>query len=104
MLAHERLNLVRSGMKRGGALLVLSSMTVETRFRGSRTGHAALRAILGTVGRTALVVLEAAPLLDDDASLEGSPVHELAKKKLRRYWMDSGFREASGDYLYFENA
>jgi hypothetical protein len=43
-------------------------MTVEPKFRGNRTGHAILRAILGTVGRkAALVVLEAAPLLDDDA-------------------------------------
>lgn len=27
-----------------------------------------------------------------------------ANKKLRRYWMDFGFREAAGDYLYFEAA
>lgn len=80
-------------------------MTVEPRFRGNRTGHAMLRAILGTVGRnTALVVLEAAPLLGDDAPQEGSPQHLEAKKKLRRYWMDIGFREAAGDYLHFEAA
>lgn len=86
-------------------LLVPSSMTVEPRFRGNRTGHAMLRAILGTVGRnTALVVLEAAPLLGDDAPQEGSPQHLEAKKKLRRYWMDIRFREAAGDYLHFEGA
>ncbi|MDQ0864645.1 hypothetical protein [Arthrobacter globiformis] len=64
-----------------------------------------LRAILGTIGRnTALVILEAAPMLDDDAPMEGSPQHVAAKEKLRRYWMDFGFREAAGDYLYFEAA
>jgi hypothetical protein len=90
MLAHERPNLTAS-MKRGGDLLVLSSMTVEPRFRGNRTGHAMLRAILGTVGRnTALVILEAAPLLDDDAPLEGSPEHVAAKKKLRGTGWTSG--------------
>ncbi|UKA52451.1 hypothetical protein LFT45_11790 [Arthrobacter sp. FW305-BF8] len=63
MLAHERPNLVRSGVKHGGDLLVLSSMTVEPRFRGNRTGHA----MLGTVGRNAaLVVLEAAPQVSVD--------------------------------------
>ena len=88
MLAHERQDLTASSLKRGGDLLVLSSMTVEPRFRGNRTGHARLRAILGTVGRnTALVILEAAPLLGDDAPLEGSRKHLAAKKKLRRYWM-----------------
>ncbi|WP_353711949.1 hypothetical protein [Arthrobacter sp. K5] len=80
-------------------------MTVEPRFRGNRTGHAMLRAILGTIGRnTALVIVEAAPMLDDDAPMEGSPQHVAAKEKLRRYWMDFGFREAAGDYLYFEAA
>jgi len=104
MLHHERPNLM-AAMDLGGDLLVLSSMTVEPRFRGNRTGHAMLRAILGTVGRnTALVILEAAPLLGDDAPMEGSPEHAAARKKLRRYWMDFGFREAAGDYLYFQAA
>ncbi|MFC9352876.1 hypothetical protein [Arthrobacter sp. NPDC057013] len=105
MLVNDKPLLLESSMRLGGDLLVLSSMTVEPRFRGSRTGHAMLRAILDTVGRnTALVILEAAPLLDDDAPLEGSPEHAAARKKLRRYWMDFGFREAAGDYLYFEAA
>ena len=43
-------------------------------------------------------------MLDDDAPMEGSPQHVAAKEKLRRYWMDFGFREAAGDYLYFEAA
>jgi GNAT superfamily N-acetyltransferase len=105
MLVHERPDLKASGFKRGGDLLVLSAMNAEPKFRGNRTGHVMLRAILDTVGRnTAVVILEAAPLLDDDAPMEGSPQHVAAKRNLRRYWMDFGFREAAGDYLYFEAA
>jgi hypothetical protein len=105
MLVHEKPQLLQTSLRLGGDLLVLSSMSVESRFRGNRTGHAMLRAILGTIGRnTALVILEAAPVMDDDAPLEGSPQHVAARKKLRRYWMDFGFREAAGDYLYFEAA
>lgn len=102
MLAHERPDLMESGMELGGDLLVLSSMTVDPRFRGNRTGHAILKAILATVARnTVLVILQAAPLLTDEDPQEGSPEHVAAKKALRRYWMDFGFREAAGDYLYF---
>jgi hypothetical protein len=36
--------------------------------------------------------------------MEGAPQYVAAQKKLHRYWMDFGFREAAGDYLYFEAA
>lgn len=39
-----------------------------------------------------------------DSPLEGSREHVATRKKLRRYWMDFGFREADWDYLYFEAA
>jgi hypothetical protein len=101
MLFHERPDLMHSaGMDVGGDLLLLSSMMVEPRFRGNRMGHAILRAFLGTVARnTALVILEAAPLTDDGLE-EGSPEHAAARAALRRYWMDFGFRNAAGDYLF----
>ena len=103
MLAHDRPDLLASGMDLGGDLLVLSSLRVEPRYRGHRIGHAILRAILGTVGRnSALVVVEATPLLSDDDPAEGSPEYEKARTALRRYWLAFGFREAAGDYLYLE--
>ncbi|MBT2514570.1 hypothetical protein [Arthrobacter sp. ISL-30] len=65
--------MMEAGMGLGGDLLVLSSMTVEPKLRGNHTGHATLKAILGTVARnTALVILEAAPLLTDNAPEERS--------------------------------
>lgn len=102
MLFHERPDLMHSaGMDVGGDLLILSSMTVEPRFRGYRTGHAILKAILGTVARnTSLVILEARPPLTDDGPEVVSAEHAAAKAALRRYWMDFGFREAAGDYLF----
>jgi hypothetical protein len=61
-------------MDLGGDLLVLSSLRVYPRNRDRLIGHAILKAILGTVGRnTALVVVEATPLLADGAPAEGSP-------------------------------
>ncbi|MDQ0864718.1 hypothetical protein QF036_002299 [Arthrobacter globiformis] len=33
---------------------------------------------------------------------EGSPEHVAATDALRRYWMDFGFEEAAGDYLYLQ--
>ncbi|WP_308159980.1 hypothetical protein [Arthrobacter sp. ISL-5] len=106
MLFHERPDLMRSaGMDLGSDLLLLSSMTVEPRFRGNRMGHAILKAILGTVARNiALVILEAAPLLTDDGPEEGTPEHAAAREALRRYWMNFGFRQAAGDYLFFLEA
>lgn len=102
MLFHERPDLMHSaGMDLGGDLLILTSMRVEPKFRGNRTGHTILKAILGTVARnTSMVILEAVPPLDEDGSEEGWPEYAAAKTALRRYWMDFGFREAAGDYLF----
>lgn len=102
MLFHERPDLMHSaGMDLGGDLLILTSLTVEPRLRGNRTGHAILKAILGTAARnTALVLLEAVPPLTEDGPEEGWPGYAAAKTALRRYWMDFGFREAAGDYLF----
>lgn len=87
-------------MDLGGDLMVLHSLRIEPRFRGNKIGHAVLKAILGTVGRSvSLVVLEAAPVLTDDGLQEGSPEHVAAKAALRRYWADFGFQVAAGDYL-----
>ncbi|MDQ0864983.1 hypothetical protein [Arthrobacter globiformis] len=106
MLFHERPDLMHSaGMDLGGDLLLLSSMTVEPKFRGNRIGHTILKAILGTVARnTAMVILEAVPPLAEETPEEGSPEHVAATAALRRYWMDFGFEEAAGDYLYLEAA
>lgn len=101
MLTVKRPDLmVSAGMELGGDLLVLHSLWINPRFRGHKLGHTILKAVLGTVGRaTALVILEASPVLDDDGPLEGSPEHAAAKVALRRYWADYGFLEADGDFL-----
>lgn len=70
------------------------------RCAGHRLGHAVLKAIINTVARaTALVILEAVPVLTDDGPMEGSPEHAAAKQALRRYWADYGLQDAAGDYL-----
>lgn len=101
MLTTERPDLMlAAGMELGGDLLVLTSLWIDPKYRGHKLGHAVLKAILNTVGRaTALVVLEAAPVLTDDGPQEGSPEHTAAKEALRRYWADYGFQVAAGDYL-----
>lgn len=101
MLTTERPELMpNAGMELGGDLLVLSSLWIDPAYRGHKLGHAVLRAILGTVGRaTALVVLQAAPVLTDDGPVEGGPEHGAAKDALRRYWAGYGFQPAAGDYL-----
>lgn len=64
-------------------------------FRGLKLGHKILKAILGTLGRAAaLVILEASPVLTDDGPVDGGPEHAAAKA-LRRYWADY-FQEAAG--------
>jgi hypothetical protein len=101
MLTVERPDLMpNTGMELGGDLMVLSSLWIHPRFRGHKLGHAVLKAIIGTVGRAAaLVILEAAPVLTDDGPMEESPEHMAAKKALRLYWTDYGFQVAAGDYL-----
>lgn len=98
MLTTQRPDLMpNAGMDRGGDLLVLTALWVDPQFRGHRIGHAILKAILGTVGRSAaLVVLQAVP---GGGAEEGTPGHTGAKAALRRYWLDFGFQEAAGDYL-----
>ena len=101
MLTTERPDLMQeAGMELGGDLLVLSSLWIDPKYRGHKLGHAVLKAILNTVARaTALVVLQAAPVLADGGPEEGSPEHAAAKQALRQYWADYGFQEAAGDYL-----
>ncbi|MEV7132151.1 hypothetical protein AB0N24_04600 [Arthrobacter sp. NPDC093128] len=101
MLTVERPDLMpAAGMDLGGDLLVLSSLWIEPKFRGHQTGHTVLTAILSTVGRAAaMVILEAAPLLSDDAPEEDTPQHLAAKTALHRYWTRFGFRSAFRDYL-----
>ncbi|MET3921078.1 hypothetical protein [Arthrobacter sp. UYEF20] len=101
MLTIERPDLMpNAGMGLGGDLLVLSSLWIDPKFRGDKLGHAVLKAILGTVGRaTALVILQASPVLTDGGPEEGSAEHSAAKEALRLYWADFGFQEAAGDYL-----
>ncbi|MET1087872.1 MAG: hypothetical protein ABWY04_12265 [Arthrobacter sp.] len=68
-------------------------------FRGLKLGHKILKAILGTVGRAAaLVILEASPVLTDDGPVDAGPEHAAAKA-LRRYWAGYGFQEAASNYL-----
>jgi hypothetical protein len=105
MLTIQRPDLMPSaGMELDGDLLVLSSLWIDPKYRGNNAGHDVLRAILATVGRaTAMVVLEAAPVLNDDGPEEGTPEHAAVKASLRRYWTDFGFREAAGDYLVLDD-
>lgn len=100
MLVHERPDLFFAArMDLGGDLLVVPEMTIDPRFRGHKTGHAVLTAILTTVARnTTLVVVDAAPVLADGVP-EGSPQQVEARAALRRYWSEYGFQEAAGDYL-----
>jgi hypothetical protein len=101
MLTIERPELMpEAGMELGGDLLVLSSLWIDPKFRGHNLGHSVLKAILGTVGRAAaMVILQASPVLTDDGPEEGSPEHTASKEALRRYWTGFGFLEAAGDYL-----
>lgn len=81
-------------------ILILSSLYVEPKFRGNKTGYTILNAILATVGRDrAMVVLQATPLPSGDGPEEGTPERSEARAALRRYWIDYGFQEADGDYL-----
>lgn len=99
MLFNERPDLIED-LESGGDLLILSSLWVDPRFRGNKIGHTVLKAILGTVGRAAaLVVLQAAPVLGEGGPEEGTADHEAAKVALRHYWTGFGFEEAAGDYL-----
>lgn len=102
MLTIKRPDLLKE-MALGGDLLVLSSLEIEPKFRGNKLGHAVLKAILGAVGRsTALVIVEAAPLLNKAAPEQGTPEHDAAKAALRLYWESFGFQSAYGDYLMLD--
>lgn len=100
MLFNERPDLIEELEEMGGDLLILSSLWIEPTYRGNKVGHTVLKAVLGTIGRAAaMVVLQAAPVLTDDGPDEGSSEHEAAKAALRRYWTDFGFEPAGADYL-----
>ncbi|MET3172831.1 UNVERIFIED_ORG: GNAT superfamily N-acetyltransferase [Arthrobacter sp. UYCu721] len=103
MLTINRPDLIED-MALGGDLLVLSSLRIAPKFRGNKLGHAILKAILCTVGRSASkVILEAAPVLTKDAPIEGTAEHDAAKVALRLYWEGFGFQPAHGDYLVFDD-
>lgn len=103
MLLNERPDLIEE-LESGGDLVILSFLWIDPKFRGDKIGHTVLRAILGTVGRAAaLVVLQAAPVLNEDGPEEGSKEHKAALAGLRRYWAGFGFEEAAGDYLVLED-
>ena len=103
MLTIKRPDLIEE-MEDGGDLVILSSLWIDPKFRGNKTGHSVLKAILATVGRgAAMVILVAAPVLTHDGPEEGTPEHDAAKAALRRYWIDFGFEEAHCDYLFFND-
>ena len=103
MLSLKRPDLIED-MALGGDLLIVSSLWIEPKFRGNRLGHAILKAILCTVGRSAVtVILQASPVLADGDPKEGTPEHEAARAALRRYWEGFGFQPASGDYLVLDH-
>ncbi|NMR32330.1 hypothetical protein [Crystallibacter degradans] len=90
----------------GGDLLILSNVEIKPDYQGQKLGHHVLHAVLETIGRnTDLVVLRAAPLLEDDAPDELPPEHEAAKAALRSYWESFGFipvlKDDHGDYLVY---
>jgi GNAT superfamily N-acetyltransferase len=103
MLTLKRPDLIED-MALGGDLLIVSALWIEPEFRGNKLGHAVLKAILGTIGRSAVqVILQAAPALADGAREEGIPEHEAAKAALRSYWEEFGFRAADEDYLVLDD-
>jgi GNAT superfamily N-acetyltransferase len=89
-----------------GDLMIISSVFVESRFRGHRVGQAVLKAILHAVGRgTKLTVLKAAPVLRGRKLREGSAAHRAESAALGRYWAELGFRPLWQDYMvlnYFD--
>jgi GNAT superfamily N-acetyltransferase len=103
MLTLKRPDLIED-MALGGDLLIVSSLWIKPEFRGNKLGHAVLKAILGTIGRSAVqVILEAAPALTDGCPEENTPEHEAARAALRRYWEGFGFQPADGDYLVLDD-
>lgn len=102
MLTVNRPDLIRD-MSLGGDLLILSWLKVAPKYRGKKLGHAILKAILSTVGRSCTkVILEATPALTNNGPMEASPTHVAGKAALRRYWESFGFQHAHGDYLVFD--
>ncbi|WP_255770049.1 hypothetical protein [Pseudarthrobacter sulfonivorans] len=103
MLSLKRPDLIQD-MALGGDLLIVSSLCIQPRFRGNKLGHAVLKAVLCTIGRSAVqVIMEASPVPADGAPEEGTPEHEAAKAALRQYWEEFGFQPADGDYLVFDH-
>lgn len=103
MLTINRPDLIRD-MSLGGDLLILSGLRVGPKYRGNKLGHAILKAILNTVGRSSTkVILEALPELTDHSPMEGSPAYLSGKTALRRYWESFGFQPAHADYLVFDD-
>ncbi|GGI01225.1 hypothetical protein ACFFGR_18615 [Arthrobacter liuii] len=69
----EMLTIIRpdliNDMSLGGDLMILSWLKVAQQFRGNKLGHAVLKAILSTIGRSSVtVILDASP-----ARTTGSP-------------------------------
>ncbi|HAG59442.1 MAG TPA: hypothetical protein DCL83_09025 [Arthrobacter bacterium] len=103
MLTIKRHDLIDE-MALGGDLLILTSLRIAPKFRGNKLGHSILKAVLGTVGRSAaMVVLQAAPVLTDGSPEEGTAEHDAARTALRRYWVGFGFHPADGDYLVLDD-
>jgi GNAT superfamily N-acetyltransferase len=103
MLTLKRPDLIED-MVLGGDLLIVSSLWIEPKFRGKKLGYAVLKAILSTVGRSAVqVILQAVPVPPPGDPGEGTPEHVLAKDALRRYWEGFGFQPADGDYLVLDD-
>lgn len=102
MLTMDRPDLIREHLQDGGDLMVVSSLEIFPEYRGGRTGHSVLNAIIETVGRSVnLVVVHAAPADGEGSPPADSPEYEEAKSALRAYWQDFGFEDATGDYLVF---
>jgi GNAT superfamily N-acetyltransferase len=103
MLTINRPDLI-DDLSLGGDLLLLSWLKIAPKYRGNKLGHAILKAIISTVGRSsAMVLVEAVPELTDNGPMEGSPPYMAGRAALRRYWESFGFRVAHGDYLVFDD-
>ena len=102
MLTMDRPDLIREYLQDGGDLMIVSSLEIFPEYRGGRTGHSVLNAIVETVGRSVnLVVVHAAPADGQESAPEDSDEYVQAKSALREYWKDFGFEDATGDYLVF---
>ncbi|XAS66349.1 hypothetical protein V3C33_12670 [Micrococcaceae bacterium Sec5.7] len=67
-------NLIAENLQNGADLTIVSSLEIAPEYRGHKIGYTVLNAIIETVGRAvALVLLQAAPMISDEAPGRARP-------------------------------